>query len=42
VMSVAIFGFRETDKVNNCLLLVQDVKVLIGISLKGINVDVRS
>jgi hypothetical protein len=39
---VAIFGFLEIGKVNNCLSLVLDVRVLIGISLKETNVELKS
>jgi hypothetical protein len=40
-MFVAIFGFPETDKVNNYLLLAQDVRVRTGTNPRGINVNGR-
>jgi hypothetical protein len=41
VMFVAIFGFPETDKVNNYLLLAQDARVRTGTNPRGINVNGR-
>jgi hypothetical protein len=37
-MFVVIFGFPETDKVNNYLLLAQDVRAHTGTNPRGINV----
>ena len=37
-MFVVIFGFLETDRVNNYLLLAQDARALTGTNLRGINV----
>jgi len=34
-MFVAIFGFLETDKVNNYLLLVQSARAHTGTNLRG-------
>jgi len=41
-MFVVIFGFPETDKVNNYPLLVQDAKRPTGISPKEISVEVNT
>jgi hypothetical protein len=38
-MFVVIFGFPETDKVNNYLLLAQDARAHTGTNQRGINVD---
>jgi hypothetical protein len=40
VMFVAIFGFPETDKANNYLLLAQDARARTGTSPRGISVEV--
>jgi len=41
-MFVVIFGFLETDRVNNYLLLAQDARALIGTNPRGINVKFKS
>ncbi len=38
-MFVVIFGFPETDRVNNYLLLAQDVRARTGTNPRGINVN---
>jgi hypothetical protein len=38
-MFVVIFGFPETDRVNNYLLLAQDVRARTGTNQRGINVN---
>ncbi len=42
MMFVAIFGFLEIGKVNNCPSHVLNVRVPIGISLKETSVEVVS
>jgi hypothetical protein len=41
-MFVVIFGFLETDRVNNYLLLAQDARALTGTNPRGINVKFES
>jgi len=41
-MFVAIFGFLETDRVNNYLLLAQDARARTGTNPRGINIKFKS